>query len=145
MNAEPLTPAHEERVRQALARVPYAQLLGLELEWVAAGIAVLALPLHPRLHQNSGVVHGGATASLIDSATAFAILTLLPEGERVTTIDLSITYLRPLIAGRAQATARVLRFGRRVISVTAEVQADNGSVAATALSTYLRLGPPTAP
>jgi uncharacterized protein (TIGR00369 family) len=140
MNGGTLTPDHEERVRQALAKVPFASLLGLELQSIAAGIAVLALPLHPSLTQNSGVVHGGAIASLIDTATAFAIVSLLPEGERVTTIDLAITFLRPLTTGRATATASVLRLGRRVIAVSAEVQADDGSLAATALSNYLRLG-----
>lgn len=139
MNPGKLTPDQEKRVRHALAKVPFAKLLGIELESIAAGVAVLALPLHESLKQNSGVVHGGAIASLIDSATAIAIITLLPEGERVTTIDLTISYLRPLTTGRAQASARVLRLGRRVISVSSEVHAHNGSLAATALSTYLRL------
>jgi uncharacterized protein (TIGR00369 family) len=139
MTSTTLSPDQEQRVRQALAKVPFAKLLGIELESFAAGVAVLVMPLHDNLKQNSGVVHGGAIASLIDTATAFAIITLLPEGERVTTVDLTVTYLRPLIAGRATATAKVLRAGKRVIAVSAEVLGQDGSLVATALSTYLRL------
>jgi uncharacterized protein (TIGR00369 family) len=141
MRTGTLSPDQEQRVRQALAKVPFANLLGIELESFAAGVAVLGLPLHENLKQNSGVVHGGAIASLIDTATALAIITLLPEGERVTTVDLTITYLRPLIAGQATATAKVLRAGKRVIAVSAEVFGEDGSLVATALSTYLRLEP----
>lgn len=139
MSANALTADQENRVRRAMVKTPFAQLLGIELESISAGVAVLAMPLHESLKQNSGVVHGGAIASLIDSSTAMAIMTLLPEGDRVTTVDLTISFLRPLTTGRAQAAAKVLRFGRRVISVSSEVHGDGGSLVATALSTYLRL------
>ena len=50
-----------------------------------------------------------------------------------------ISYLCPLETGRARATARVLRAGRRVVVVSAEVSDEGQNLAATALSTYLRL------
>ncbi len=139
MKSAKLTAAQEKRVRQALDQVPFAKLLGIELESFEAGSAALALTLNENLKQNNGVVHGGAIASLIDTATAIAIITLLAPHERVTTVDLTISYLRPLLTGRARATARVLRVGRRLIAVSAEVSSDDGSLAATALSTYIRL------
>lgn len=139
MNPASLPTDQENKVRETLDKVPFAKLLGIELVSVAVGEAVLALSLHEGLKQDSGVVHGGAIASLIDSATAIAIMTMLSSGERVTTIDLTVSYLRPLIEGRAVATARVLRLGRRVISVSAEVHSESTRLAATALSTYLRL------
>jgi uncharacterized protein (TIGR00369 family) len=85
------------------------------------------------------VVHGGVIASLIDSATAFAILPLLNPDERTTTVDLTISYLRPLVAGVVVARAKVLRAGRRMIATSAELFDDDGKLAATALSTYIRL------
>ena len=139
MTSGTLSPDQEQRVRRALAKVPFAKLLGIEPESFAAGVAVLGMPLHENLKQNSGVVHGGAIASLIDTATALAITTLLPEGERVTTVDLTITYLRPLITGRATSTAKVVQAGKRIIAVSAEVLGPDRSLVATALSTYLRL------
>ncbi len=128
-----------QRLERALEAVPYAQLLGIQLEKLAPGEATLTLPVRPELSQNHGVVHGGATASLIDSATAFAILTLLEPEERVTTVDLTISYLRPAREGQMRATARVLRQGRRLLTVSAEVTNTGGTLLATALSTYIKL------
>ncbi len=134
-----LTEAQRERVERALGTVPFARLLGLQLESVAPGDAVLTLPIREDHKQNHGVVHGGAIASLIDSAMAFAIIPLLAENERTTTVDLTIHYLRGLTEGVAKSWARVVRAGRRVIVVSAEVFDDKGDLAATAVSTYLRM------
>lgn len=128
-----------ERVSTALDSVPFAKLLGIELEEIDAGIATLGFEIKPELKQNHGVVHGGAIASLIDSATAFAIISLLPPGEHATTVDLTISYLRPLTHGRARAVARVIRSGKRLLVVSAELFDDAGNLAATALSTYIKI------
>jgi acyl-CoA thioesterase len=128
-----------ERIERAIEAVPYARLLGIELEKVALGEATLTLAIRPELSQNHGVVHGGAIASLIDTATAVAILTLLEPDERVTTVDLTISYLRPALEGQLRATARVLRQGRRLLTVSAEVTDTSGTLLATALSTYIKL------
>jgi acyl-CoA thioesterase len=128
-----------ERIERAIEAVPYARLLGIELEKVALGEATLTLAIRPELSQNHGVVHGGAIASLIDTATAFAILTLLEPDDRVTTVDLTISYLRPALEGQLRATARVLRQGRRLLTVSAEVTDTSGTLLATALSTYIKL------
>ncbi len=140
-SAPQLTEAQKERIERALASVPFAKLLGLQVESVEPGLAVMTLPVREELKQNHGVVHGGAIASLIDSAMAFAIIPLLAEKERTTTVDLTIHYLRPLTEGVARSSARVVRAGRRVIVVSAEVLDHNDRLVATAVSTYLRLTP----
>lgn len=122
-----------------LEHVPFAKLLGIEVESVEPGYAVLSMPIRPDLKQNHGVAHGGAIAALIDSAMAVAIMPMLAENERTATVDLTIHYLRPLTEGSARATARVVRAGRRVITVSAELFNAKEELAATALSTYLRL------
>jgi len=139
MKIPELTEAQRERIEKMLETVPFARLLGIQLDSVEPGHAVLSMRVREEFKQNHGVVHGGAIASLIDSATAFAILPLLAENERTTTVDLTIHYLRPLTEGSARASARVLRAGRRVITVSAELFDEQGNLAATALSTYLRL------
>ena len=136
-----LTEAQRERIERALDAVPFARLLGLEVESVEPGRAVMSLPIRDDHKQNHGVVHGGAIASLIDSAMAFAIIPLLAENEHTTTVDLTIHYLRPLTEGKATAVARVVRAGRRVIAVSAEVMDQNERLVASAVSTYLRLTP----
>lgn len=128
-----------KRIQKALGTVPFAKLLELELEDVGLGTATLALNVRKDLTQNQGIVHGGAIASLIDTATAFAILSLLTPRERVTTVDLTISYLRPVSRGRLRAVAKVVRAGRRLFVVSAEVFDNDGNLATTALSTYTKL------
>ena len=122
-----------------LDNVPFAKLLGIEVEAVEPGHAVLTMPIRSELKQNHGVAHGGSIAAVIDSAMALAIIPMLAENERTTTVDLTIHYLRPLTQGTARASARVVRAGKRVITVSAELVDDQGKLAATAISTYLRL------
>jgi len=138
-NSAGLTAAQKRRIQKAVKSVPYARLLGFELDEISPGAATLGLKIRKDLMQNHGVVHGGAIASLIDTATAFAIIPLLTPEEKVTTVDLTISYLRPLTKGRVTATARVVRAGRRLFVVSAEVKGADGKLAATALSTYIKL------
>ena len=122
-----------------MATVPFTKLLGIELVDIGSGRATLGLKIRKELKQNHGVVHGGAIASLIDTATAFAILSVLEPTEKVTTVDLTISYLRPITTGRITAVAKVVRAGRRLIVVSADVLAPDGKPAATALSTYIKV------
>jgi acyl-CoA thioesterase len=130
---------HLVRIREAFALVPYAKLIGLELGEMKSGEANLYLEVRDQLKQNQGVVHGGAVASLIDTAAAFAVVTRLESGERVTTTDLTIHYLRPITSGRLTATARIVRGGRRLFVLSVEVRNDNQALVATAVTSYLKL------
>jgi len=134
-----LTDEQRRRVEQMREAVPFLSLLGIEVESVGAGTATLLLPVREELTRNDGIIHGGAVASVIDSAFAFAIIPLLAENERTVTVDLTIHYLRPLSGGTSRTEARVVRAGRRVITVSAELFDENEKLAATALSTYLRI------
>jgi len=122
-----------------LDHVPFARLLGIEVDSVEPGHAVLSMKLRDDLMRNNGIAHGGAIATLIDSAMAIAIMALLEENERTVTGDLTIHYLRPLSEGTTRASARVVRAGRRVITVSAELFDHNEKLSATAISTYLRM------
>ena len=127
-----------ERARAAFASVAYAGFLGLELCEVKSGEVSVCLDVRDELKQNQNVVHGGAVASLIDTASAFAILTTLAPDERVTTTDLTIHYLRPITGGRLIASARIIRAGRRVFVVNVDVD-NEGRLAATAVTSYLKI------
>jgi uncharacterized protein (TIGR00369 family) len=134
-----LDPAKLERARRAFADVAYAKFLGLELGEVAAGEATIHLDVRDELKQNQGVVHGGAIASLIDTASAFAVLTQIELHERVTTTDLTIHYLRPITEGRMTATAHIVRGGRRLFVLAIEVRNDRSVLVATAVTSYIKL------
>ena len=121
-----------------LDHVPFAKLLGIEVDSVEPGHAVLSMKLRHEHMRNDAIAHGGVIATLIDSAMAIAIMALLEENERTVTVDLTIHYLRPVPEGSAKASARVVRAGRRVVTVSAELFDGEGKLAATAISTYLR-------
>ena len=139
MSENELDPARAARAREAFASVPYAKLLDLELGEIGRGEASIHLEVRDELRQNQGVVHGGAVASLIDTAAAFAVLSQLDLHERVTTTDLTIHYLRPVSAGRLTATARIVRGGRRLFVLSVEVTNDQQALMATAITSYIKL------
>ena len=139
MNEKDLDPARVARAREAFAAVPYARLLGLELGEVNPGAVSIHLEVRDELKQNQGVVHGGAVASLIDTAAAFAVLTQLEISERVTTTDLTIHYLRPANSGRLTARARIVRGGRRLFVLSVEVTNEQQILLATAVTSYIKL------
>ncbi|PYS52466.1 MAG: hypothetical protein DMF68_01450 [Acidobacteria bacterium] len=139
MTDDALTPEKEERIREAFRNVPFAQHLGIELGELKRGEASLHLSIRDEMRRNNGFVHGGVTASLADTAAAFAILTILEAEETTTTIDMTIHYMRPLVQGRASARARVLRAGRRIITISVDVLDESKTVAATALTTFIKL------
>lgn len=85
-----------------------------------------------------GILHGGALASLMDSASAFAVLTLLKPGEQTVTVDLTLHFMRAVSEGRVEARGRVLRAGRRVFTVSIDATDTDGKSIATALTTYLK-------
>ncbi|MCU1265604.1 MAG: phenylacetic acid degradation protein [Acidobacteria bacterium] len=136
---EEISGEHFERLRAVLDEVPFAQFLGIELVTAKHGSATLRLALRRDLIQNYGLLHGGAMASLIDTATAFAIVSQLTQPEKFTTVDLNVNYLRPITEGSATCTARVIRAGKRILTLAAEVHDDAGNLVAIALSTYIRL------
>jgi len=139
MNLDQLSDTQRRRIEEATKNVPFADLLGLKLDSVEPGSATMSLPVREELKQNNRVMHGGAIASLIDSAAAYAVIPLLNQNETATTIDLTVSYVRPLRIGVATASAKVLRAGGRIIVISAEVLDNDGNLAATGLTTYLRL------
>jgi uncharacterized protein (TIGR00369 family) len=139
MSEQPLDPLKVERARTAFTSVPYARFLGLELGDIRAGEVSIHLDVRDELKQNQGRVHGGAIASLIDTAAAFAVLTQIETNERVTTTDLTIHYLRPITEGRMTATAHIVRGGRRLFVLSVEVTNSARVLVATAVTTYIRI------
>lgn len=132
----------EERKQFAadkLNNLPFAKLIGMRLADIRPNEAVVEIEMRDDLRQPSGVLHGGVTATLIDTAMAFAVRTYLTDTEPTATIDLTVHYLRPLVEGKAVCTARVVRPGKRIFTVSADVHNEEGKLIATGLSTYTRI------
>lgn len=134
-----ITREHLEKARAVFKTVPFVQLIGMELVALEDGGATVKLKMRDELRQPQGLLHGGATASLIDTAMAFAVVTRLNEKEKASTVDLTVHYLRPVTAGEIVCTAKVVRGGKRILTVSAEVFNNEDKLIATALSTYTKL------
>ena len=124
---------------ETIKNTPYLELLGIEAVEFEIGKAVLCLPMHEKLRQPYGLLHGGATASLIDTAMAFAVVSVLSEDEKATTVDLTVQYLRPHTEGVITCTAKITRAGKRLLFISAEVVNGENKLIATALSTYTKV------
>jgi uncharacterized protein (TIGR00369 family) len=132
----------EERKQVAVERLgelPFAKLLGMRLVDIRPDEAVVEIAMRDDLRQPSGVLHGGVTATIIDTAMAFAVRSHLEDHEATATIDLTVHYLRPHTAGKIICTAKCVRAGKRIFTVSADVENEEGKLIATGLSTYTRV------
>lgn len=138
MSEKNITEEHKRKAAELIKQVPYPALLGFELVDFNYGEVILKVKMRRELEQPYGTLHGGATASLIDTAMAFACVSVMAEGEQSTTVDLTVHYLRPHTEGEVFCTAKIERAGKRVLTVSAEVVNEQGKLVATALSTYMK-------
>ena len=140
--AEPqeLTAEELARLKEVFDRIPYVRLLGLEFVSAGRGEAIFAVEAREGLTRMGGTMHGGAVVSLMDTAAAFAVHTLLEPGGRTVTVDLTVHFLRPGGGGRVEARAKVLRRGRRVIILSVAATDGRGDLIATSTMTYYTQG-----
>ena len=133
----------DDRWRQAavelLSKVPFAAVLGISIVCVRPGKAVLSLEVRDDLKQNQGIVHGGAIASLIDTAAAIAVATVMEDGETSSTVDLTVHYLRSLSSGKVEAHASIQREGRNIIVISVDVQHESSEKVAMGTLSFLRV------
>lgn len=133
-----ITPERQRMIREKLNINHFPKMLGFELDSIEPGRARMGVSVRKELLQLQGVMHGGAIASLIDTAVAFAIVGGSQPGDRFTTVELKINYLLPIREGRVTAEARLIRDGRRIIVAECDVHDSTGQLAAKALVTYIR-------
>ena len=134
-----ITAEHRALAQAALHNLPFAKLIGMRLVDLKPDEAVISIEMRDDLRQPSGVLHGGVTATLIDTAMAFAVRTRIGSEGATATIDLTVHYLRPHLTGTFTCTARVVRAGKRIFTVSADVHNEEGKLIATGLSTYTKI------
>lgn len=116
---------------------PLFAFLGMEVESIEPDTATLRLPFKKELIQGAGLVAGGILATLLDETMAHAVLGGNAPGQRTTTVEMSVSYLRPVANGDDLiCSAKVVKRGRRVIFVEAEIRAGNRECA-RATGTFL--------
>jgi uncharacterized protein (TIGR00369 family) len=128
----------EEIMRQFLPSSPFPGHLGIRLVDMGPGSATLGLPFAEALVTAGTTVHGGAVASLIDTAGMVAAWSggEVPDRLRGSTVGLTVSFLAPADGEDLQASATVLRRGRSIVHVDVDVRTDSGTAVAKGLVTY---------
>jgi len=121
-----MDPAAVARIQRSFAAQSMMATLGAELADVSAGLVRITAPLLPGTRQQQGFGHAGLTFSIGDSAAGYAALTLLPLEREVVTAEIKINLMAPARGDHLIATGRVVKTGKRLCVVTAEVHAHSG-------------------
>jgi uncharacterized protein (TIGR00369 family) len=97
-------------------RVRFNRLLGLSLTKLEQGFARMELPFREELigDPDRPALHGGVMSALLDTCGGAAVWSAAEAGDRVSTVDLRVDYLRPGPLDDLVCEARVLRIGNRV-------------------------------
>ena len=129
-----------EGIRDGLIPAPpIAKLMSLSIQEVGEGRVVFTCAPDESLYNPIGLVHGGLICTLADTVIGCAVHSLLEAGVAYTSIDLTVNYLRPVLAdGKAlRATGVVTKSGRRVAFANAEIVDGAGKIVATASGSAL--------
>ena len=126
----------DARLVELIGRVAFWEALGIQLAEVEVGRVRLRLPMREDLRTfgERPLMHGGAIATLIDSAAASATRTLRaadePPWRGLATTDINVSFLAGVSGGEVFAEARVLRAGGQVVFLNVEVRDEDGELVA---------------
>ena len=134
------------RIRDSVGRQGFMIHVGATLSELARGSCTLEVERRPELLQQNGLFHGGVTAFLVDNATTIAAAT--SRGQGALTAEYKLNLLSPAVGERLICRARVIKPGRQVAVVAADVFCVTEGVekhTATALASIAMLDEKTAP
>jgi uncharacterized protein (TIGR00369 family) len=118
---------------------PIVNLMNMRPTEVEVGRVVFTCEPDESHYNPIGTVHGGLVCTLLDSVAGCAAQTTLPKGQAYTSLEIKVSYLRPVTAatGTLTAVGVVTKPGRRAAFVDATVADSQGRLVATASSTLL--------
>lgn len=133
----------EAILRGELPPPPIAATLGMTMESVDDGRVVFGLEPAEFHYNPLGSVHGGVITTLCDSAMACAIISRLPAGVGLPTLELKVNFVRPLLvsAGPVRCEGSVIHLGGRTATAEARVTDAAGKLYAHATTTCMVLRP----
>lgn len=139
---EPSNPLFATEVRDSFARQTVMTTIGAELVSVVPGAVQISLPYRADLTQQNGYLHAGIVTTIADSACGYAAYTLMPPNSAVLSVEFKVNLLRPAKGEEFLAIAEVLKPGRTLTVVRADVFANPKServLVATMLGTMMCL------
>ena len=122
---------------QFIQLLPHAQALGMMLESVKDGTAVISMPYADKLVGDpaTGVVHGGAVSALMDTCCGAAVMSHPRNMTHTATIDLRIEYLRPATPGQTITTTATCYHVTRSVAFVRATAVDDDAENPVAMAT----------
>jgi uncharacterized protein (TIGR00369 family) len=121
---EPINENFANAVMATVNSAPFPSLVGLQFEEIRSEYSRMRLPYREALNQPAGIIHGGATATLIDTTVVGAVYSGLDPSnppKRIVTIDMHIHYTDAGIGEDLVAHAAVRRRGRTIVFLEVDV------------------------
>lgn len=122
---KPSNPSFAEDVARSFAQQPIMSLIGAQLSRVEPGVVEITLPYRADLTQQHGYLHAGVITTIADSACGYAAFTLMPAGSNVLSVEFKVNLLRPARGLEFVARAEVIKAGRTLTVVRADVSGIN--------------------
>ncbi|ADK84348.1 thioesterase superfamily protein [Desulfarculus baarsii DSM 2075] len=125
----------------SLPRPPIGALLGYRLKDFGPGWALFEMDDGQWLYNPIGMIHGGALATLMDSAMGCAVHSTLPKGVGYSTIEFKVNFVHPVKSGvgRVFAEAKAIHVGKSIATAEATVKDGQGRLYAHAVCTCMIL------
>src|SRR5579864_3880481 len=102
----------------------FIRSLGIELTSCGNGWCEARLKVASTLQQQHGFVHAGALMTLADHTCGGAAASTMAEDRDVITVETKVSFLRPALAQELICRAEVLRAGKNLVFVEAEVMVE---------------------
>jgi uncharacterized protein (TIGR00369 family) len=121
MPHEPRNPSFADDIKQSFAKQTMMNLIGAELTRVEPGIVEISLPYRADMTQQHGYLHAGIVTTIADTASGYAAYSLMPPGAEVLSVEFKVNLLRPAQGEMFRALAEVVKSGRTLTVVRADV------------------------
>ena len=126
-----------KQARQFIHALPHARALGMQLQTLEMGTAVISMPYADKLvgDPETGVVHGGAVSALMDTSCGAAVMCHPSNPSGTATIDLRIEYLRAATPGQTITTEATCYHVTRSVAFVRATATDEDSETPVAMAT----------
>ena len=119
---------------------PLLRFLGMELLDGPRG-ATARIDLDERHMNPNGVAHGAVLFAMVDTAMGKATMAVVDEGCYCASIEVQLRFLRPGGVGLHDAVATVVKPGRTIVHLSADITGPDGRLVATATGTFAVIRP----